>query len=604
MNLRTPVLVLAAALFALTASARRVVRLADYGIRPDTRENMSPLMERALARIRAELAPGEKATLLLEPGRYDFRPEGAARREYYVSNHDQPNPKCVGIALEEWHGLTFDGRGAELVFHGRMLPLALVRSTGCTLRDLTIDFAEPHIAQIRIAENTPAGGIVFEPEPWVDYELTERGFEPRGEGWSNLPGTGIAFDGGSGHMLYRTSDLLFSTHGAHEVAPRRIAAPEWRDARLVPGTRIAMRTWERPAPGIFLDADRNTELHGVTVHYAEGMGLLAQVCENITLDGFRVCLREGSGRCFTTQADATHFSGCRGRIVSCGGLYENMMDDAINVHGTYLRITRRIDGRTVEADYMHPQSWGFFWGEAGDEVQFVRSATMDLAGARNRIASITPCDAPTAHGAKRFRILFEEPLDPAIGADEGFGIENLTWSPEVLFRGNVVRNNRARGALFSTPRRVTVEENLFDHTSGTAVLLCGDCNGWYETGACREVRIRRNRFVNALTNMFQFTEAVISICPEIPDLDAQERFFHGGRARSIVIRRNRFETFDKPVLYGRSVDGVRFRRNAIVSNDDFPAFHPNGSRFVFRRARRVDLRRNTASDGDLSVDAR
>lgn len=37
---------------------------------------------------------------------------------------------------------------------------------------------------------------------------------------------------------------------------------------------------------------------------------------------------------FTTQADATHFSGCKGKITSCNGLYEGMMDDAINVHGT------------------------------------------------------------------------------------------------------------------------------------------------------------------------------------------------------------------------------------------------------------------------------
>ena len=66
---------------------------------------------------------------------------------------------------------------------------------------------------------------------------------------------------------------------------------------------------------------------------------------------------------------------------------------------------------------------------------------------------------------------------------------------------------------------------VIDHTSGTAILLCGDCNGWYETGACRDVQIRRNRFVNALTNLFQFTNAVISIYPEIPDLANQQYFF-------------------------------------------------------------------------------
>ena len=54
--------------------------------------------------------------------------------------------------------------------------------------------------------------------------------------------------------------------------------------------------------------------------------------------------------------------------------------------------------------------------------------------------------------------------------------------------------------------------------------------GRYETGACRDVTIRRNRFVNALTSLYQFTEAVISIYPEIHDLEGQKEYFHGGRA--------------------------------------------------------------------------
>lgn len=143
---------------------------------------------------------------------------------------------------------------------------------------------------------------------------------------------------------------------------------------------------------------------------------------------------------------------------------------------------------------------------------------MELVGKQNKIISIRPYDKEQTEGAREFLITFQEPVDQVINEQSGFGIENLTWTPEVLFSGNVIRNNRARGSLFSTPRKTIVENNLFDHTSGAAILLCGDCNGWFETGACRHVIIRKNRFVNALTNLFQFTNAVISIYPEIPDL--------------------------------------------------------------------------------------
>ena len=182
---------------------------------------------------------------------------------------------------------------------------------------------------------------------------------------------------------------------------------------------------------------------------------------------------------------------------------------------------------------------------------------MEIVGTPNTIASIEPADAPSVTGAKLMRITFTQPVDTAVNAGSSCGIENLTWTPSVTFSRNTVRNNRARGSLFSTPRRVEAVSNLFDHTSGTAILLCGDCNGWFETGACRDVLISDNTFVNSLTNMFQFTEAVISIYPEIPDLGSQSKYFHSG----IVIEGNRFATFDAPVLFAKSVDGLRFVNN-------------------------------------------
>lgn len=576
---------------ALSVSAQKVYNVSDYGLRPDSKKNASPVVQKVIARIQAECKDGEAVILRFEEGRYNFHEKGCAEREYYISNHDQTNPKKVGLALEDMKNLTVDGHGAELIFHGRMLPVSLLRSENCTLKNLHIDFENPHISQVRVIENDPQKGIVFEPAQWVKYRITKDGFfETFGDGWTMRHNYGIAFEGDTKHLVYNTSDVYCPIKGVKEIAPRRILAPEWKDQRLVPGTVMALRGWYRPTPGIFLSHDVNTTIENVQVHYAEGMGLLAQLCENITLDKFGVCLRgENDPRYFTTQADATHFSGCKGKIVSRNGLYEGMMDDAINVHGTYLKVVKRVDDRTLVGRYMHNQAWGFEWGCIGDEVQFVRSNTMELIGETNRIASIRPYDKEQIAGAREFLITFTEPVDAAINEKSGFGIENLTWTPEVLFAGNVIRNNRARGTLFSTPKATVVEDNLFDHTSGAAVLLCGDCNGWYETGACRNVIIRKNRFVNALTNLFQFTNAVISIYPEIPNLKDQQKYFHGGKDGGIVIEDNVFETFDAPILYAKSVDGLVYRRNVIKVNHDYKAFHPNQRRFWLERVTNVSI---------------
>ncbi|MEY8588615.1 right-handed parallel beta-helix repeat-containing protein [Phocaeicola sartorii] len=585
------VLSLSLVLSCTTLSAQKVYEISAFGLKANSSKNASPVLQKALAKIKAEYKEGEKVILRFPEGRYEFHEKGAAVREYYISNHDQTNPKKVGIALEDMKNLTLDGQGSEFVFHGRMLPVSLLRSENCLLKNFSIDFENPHIAQVKIVENDPQDGIVFEPAPWVDYRIAKDSiFEAYGEGWTMRHSWGIAFDGDTKHLVYNTSDIGCPTKGASEVAPHRIHAPGWKDARLVPGTVVAMRGWGRPTPGIFLSHDVNTTIENVKVHYAEGMGLLAQLCENITLEKFGVCLKgDADPRYFTTQADATHFSGCKGKIVSCNGLYEGMMDDAINVHGTYLKVVKRVDDRTLVGRYMHGQSWGFEWGCPGDEVQFIRSNTMELVGKQNKITSIRPYDKEQTEGAREFLITFQEPVDQVINEQSGFGIENLTWTPEVLFSGNVIRNNRARGSLFSTPRKTIVENNLFDHTSGAAILLCGDCNGWFETGACRHVIIRKNRFVNALTNLFQFTNAVISIYPEIPDLKGQQQYFHGGPEGGIVIEDNEFETFDAPILYAKSVDGLVFRNNTIKLNTEYKPFHPNRNRFWLERVTNVTI---------------
>ncbi|KKX51547.1 hypothetical protein [Sphingobacterium sp. IITKGP-BTPF85] len=365
-----------------------------------------------------------------------------------------------------------------------MLPLSLVENQNLSLKNLHIDFEQPQICQVKILENdTQAGTITYQTAPWVTYTIKDSTFYNTGEGWEMKPTSGIAFEEKTKHIVYNTSDIAVGTAHVAEISKGIIKAFKWKNSKLIPGTVVAMRSWHRPNPGIFVHKGKDTKLENISVHYSEGMGLLAQLTENIYLEKFNVSLRgKNDPRYFTAQADATHFSGCKGVIISNNGLYENMMDDAINIHGTYLKITQKLDNKTVLAKYMHEQSYGFDWGYATDSVQFIQSKTMELWDNKNSIQSIEVIRKKDSDPIEDFKIVFTKPLDDYIDPTKlDIGIENLTWTPKVEFKGNTVRNNRARGALFSTPQKTVVENNLFDHTSGTAILLCGDSNGWYET---------------------------------------------------------------------------------------------------------------------------
>lgn len=568
----------------------KIIKLYEepYMFLPDqnNKNNASQLNE-ILTRIKSDFGNENKLIIELKKGRYDFYPDDAVQKEYYISNHDQNQPKYIGICLEDWHDITIDANGAEFIFHGQMLPIAVVASSNITLENFSIDFENPHIAQVEILKNDENQGITFRVEPWVKYRINENNhFEAYGDNWKYQQQTGIAFDKKTHHILYNTGDLWIDTKDVTEISDHVIHAPNWKDNRLKKGTIVAMRTWYRPAPAIFLDHCNNTTVKSINVHYAEGMGLLAQRCTDIELYKFNVCLKENSKRYFTTQADATHFSQCKGLIRSEYGLYEGMMDDAINVHGIYLKVKERIDDNSLICRYEHNQAWGFAWGDAGDSVCFIKSKSMEYLNHHNVIKDIKPHENNNIKGCKEFIISFENKLSEEIQGDIPMGIENLTWVPEVIFSNNIVRNNRARGALFSSPLKTICEGNIFDHTSGTAILLCGDCNGWYESGACKDVVIRNNTFINALTSMYQFTNAVISIYPEIPELEKQQNFFHSG----IVIENNVFETFDMPILYAKSVNGLKFNNNTIRKNKDYRPLHKNENIFWFERVNNIEIK--------------
>ncbi len=551
-------------------------------------ENYSPVIKKQIEQLHNEQKMIKE--IKLKKNVYHFFPDGSFEKELYISNHDQDNPKKVAFYFENLKNLIIDGNGSEFVFHGTMIPFVMKNCENVTLKNFSIDFELPHLRQLTVLSVDKQNDVsTVRIEPEGNYLIKDDKLYITVGDYQFIPQWVMAFDENK-RLSYKRADVDFNTKKVSEIRPNELEIKGWSQNKLTSvGERFVLRSYHRPTPGIVIDYCKKTFVENVKVHYAYGMGLLAQMSEDITLNKFSVCLKNASNRYFTTQADATHFSGCKGIIRSENGLYEGMGDDAINVHGTYLKIVEKINDNTVRASYMHPQAWGFLWGEIGDKIQFIAANTMELVDEKNYfIKNIKAVDKPTEFGAKIFEITFTENIPKEISADKSFGIENLTWSPEVIFSNNIIRNNRARGALFSTPKKVVCENNLFDHTHGTAILLCGDSNGWYETGACRDVLIKNNRFINALTANYQFTNAVISIYPEIPNLKEQKKFFHSG----IVIENNIFEMFDEPILYAKSVENLIFRNNTITYNNDFAPFHWNKYKFFFERIKNIRIENN------------
>jgi hypothetical protein len=346
-----------------------------------------------------------------------------------------------------------------------------------------------------------------------------------------------------------------------------------------------MRHSARDHSGVFIYRCKDTVFENVNLFTAAGLGFLGQFSENITLRRTNVMPNYAKGRYLCGHADGFQVSNCRGQIVVDGCTFEGLMDDPINVHGTSVRIVEIHDKRQVICKFMHGQSTGMIWGDAGNRVGFIENKSMATLGT-GIVRTLTRIDRD------RFALEFEKAV-PA-GIEVGDALENLTWAPDFTVRDSVFGSCRARGLLVSTPGRVRIENNDFI-SSGAAILIAGDANGWYESGAVKDVLIRNNRFhPSCLTSAYQFGEGIISIYPMIPERDPN-RPFH----RNIRIENNHFDVFDYSVLYALSVDGLRFDNNTVAHNTLYRPWQGRKAMLTFEGCRDVQVTGNRIEEGVL-----
>ena len=541
--------------------------LNEFGAKPNSGEDAQPTATRLVEALN-RLDSARPVTVRLHPGRYDFYPEHGFPWRGGLSNHSPGIAGPVAFLLQKRTGFTLEGNGAELRFHGLCFPFALQQVEGCRLGDFTIDFEERGPLQLRIDEiAADYQSLTVTPESGVAVLLRNGSLLSGGRHLPEAPFISFMTFEPNGRLAYRIDDRPFRPERVELLPDSRLRLTMPADELRI-GQFLVLRPTARPNPALLFDRCRNVLLENVTLHYSPGIGVLAQASENLRLCNLQVCRRaDGAERISTLHADATHFSGCKGVIAVESCRFEGMADDGINVHGTYLKVENAgRTGNSLCCRFAHEASSGFFWGEPGDRIAFLDTRTMRYLSGEYTIRQLRPI--PGKDGLPQaFQLECEEPL-PELPPH--CGVENLTWTPEVEFQNNRVGNNRARGALFSTPRRILCEGNCFDHPHGAAILISGDCNGWFESGACHDVTIRNNRFDNPLTAVYEFCRAVITIEPVIPELEAGN-FYHS----NIQIIDNEFRYFDRPLLWATSVNGLTFRNNRIIRNREYLSFHPN-----------------------------
>ena len=561
-------------------SSPDTVNVASLGLKPDSRINAVPYVQKALQACKDK--PG--TVIYFPKGRYDFWPHQCIEKVYYESNTTVNNPRRCAILIEGLSGVTMDCGGSDFVYHDRIQPFTIDRSNDITVKKVSIDWDIPLTSECEVMETAPEYMDIRIDPVESPYVIEKGKLVFVGEGWKSQWWGTMEFDRTTRNVAYKTGDWGcmgggWNNYKAKEISPGLVRLNYAFKRLPAKGNFLVLRHSERDHAGMFIIDSRNVLVEDLNMYHNAGLGILSQFAENLIFRRVNCVPNPAKNRILSGHDDGFHYSNCKGNITVDQCRFKALMDDPINVHGTSVRIMEKVDANTLLCKFMHEQSVGMIWAREGENIGYIENNSM-LTVANGMV------DKFEALSPELFRLRFKEPV-PA-GIEAGYALENLTWTPNVLITNSRFESCRARGILLSTPGKVVIENNFFE-SSGSAILIAGDANNWYESGGVKDVLIRKNYFTDqCLTSMYQFCEAVISIYPEIPKPDATKPGFH----RNIRIENNQFDLYDYPVLYAKSVDNLSFTGNKLTAANSFPPWHPRKVSISLEYCKGVIIRDN------------
>lgn len=467
------------------------------------------------------LAPGDK--VLIEPGRQEetLKPSGGGtadnpvviqflpgihtigirnvtRVPMFVSNAmDSDDPKPVGILLERCAHLRLQGGDLEgeerptILYDGRMVQICNNHSEGITFTGLVFDLKRPTVSEFRVLETGPAYAVLQIAEG-SDYCIEDGKFLWQGD-WG--PGAFCQkLDLKELRCRRFRTPRGWEAQGQSVATARELGGRQVRldypngESGLEPGHQYHFRNIKRDSVGVHINRSKDILFKDCDFYALTGMGFVSQFTENITFQRVNVIPPPDTIRTCPAWADILHFSNCKGDIKINFCRFSGMQDDAINCHGTYLRIMDKTTSNQVLVRFMHPQTYGFPAFVPGDEVAVICAPKM-------REYPGNPRRKVTALERKSDRdwLLTLDGDVPHFQAKDV--LDNRTWHPNITVCNNHFSVAPVSGFLLTTPGKAIVENNIFYRCRAYAISMSADSLKWFESAPVRDVLIRGNTFI-------------------------------------------------------------------------------------------------------------
>lgn len=413
-------------------------------------------------------------------------------------------PLRAAFVLRNLKNVTIDLNGARIILHGRIMAFATLDCENITFRNFSIDYDRPFYTQGTVIEAEKNSAVIKIPELFA-YRIEGHDFIACSDTWEHRLI--------KGDMLFRcfdsktkrpskNSSLILGLIG-DEIYPRpnppcpihHIKAEDLGDRKVrlfnLPeyfqpcvGEILAMTHEDRRKPSFLLERCKDTTIEHVRLMHTPSYGLMAKLCHNITLNDYSMYVDdEISERIVTVNADSFHTIHSTGRIKVENCRFENMLDDAINVHGNYLICSRKPDAQTLIVQNRTAALHGMQFMLPNDKFVIYKGSTQEIkCFGTVKAAEYLP-------GQYRdMQLTLNEPI--ACDIEHGDCLEVLRM-PEIEVRNCHIKC--MNGFRISSGKKVLIEDCTFE-TAGFSIAFTGDMDYWYENTGVKDVTIQNCKF--------------------------------------------------------------------------------------------------------------
>ena len=284
-------------------------------------------------------------------------------------------------------------------------------------------------------------------------------------------------------------------------------------------------------------------IESLAIYSSWSMGIVTLRVRRFNIFNYQV--RPRDGRWLSQNQDAMHFVDSREYITITDSVCEGMGDDALNVHATFLLITKIIN--STAAIVKATNGTTILDMGVGTNVEFSSYQQTYTVHGNGTIASLIFNSIDTRN------ITFTKPVN--LSFNDWICVAD---TPRLTVRNLTVANNRARGILTET-RHVNISRSIFNRTSGPAILIQPSLY-WHEGPAARHIKLSENIFFENNEGIAQ-EKAIISILPDpiqsIPvfdDIQIESSTFY-------------FGNYSQGFLQNTNANSVFIRGNYIVTNN-------------------------------------